>query len=330
MLYDNALLAHLYLEAAERLDAPRYTRVASDTLDSLLERMATPRGTFIASLSAVDGTGVEGGYYLWSDADLERLLAGPERRLARALWGMNGEPPFAAGHLPLGGTTPAAVAEELDLAPERARELAAAARERLLAAREDRSLPRDPKELAAWNGLVLSALARAVAAGHGRYGEPAAALARRLAEGFWDGRQVHRARHGDEALGAASLADYAYLARGLADWARAGGALSYRDTAAEVVQAAWARHHRDGAWHLGGPAVIPGIPGEAALPDGPLPSPSAVLIGLTLDLAGRLADTDLPARARRLAGADPAVVAERPFAYPGHLGLLLRDGPAGD
>ena len=52
MLYDNAQLATLYLEAGAALGERRYVAVAVDTLDFLLREMEGPSGGFSASLDA--------------------------------------------------------------------------------------------------------------------------------------------------------------------------------------------------------------------------------------------------------------------------------------
>ena len=50
--------------------------------------MRGTQGALIASFSAVDGENVEGGYYLWQPADLERLLGAEDALLVRSYWGM--------------------------------------------------------------------------------------------------------------------------------------------------------------------------------------------------------------------------------------------------
>jgi uncharacterized protein YyaL (SSP411 family) len=62
MLYTQALLGTLYLRASEVLNVPAYREVARDTLAFLLEGMKGEDGAYIASLSAADAEGVEGGY----------------------------------------------------------------------------------------------------------------------------------------------------------------------------------------------------------------------------------------------------------------------------
>jgi uncharacterized protein YyaL (SSP411 family) len=112
MLYDNALLADLYLRAAETLGDPALADVAYDTLDFMLAELERD-GAFDASLSSVDDKDVEGGYYLWDRETLERVLDADELRVAARAWRLEGTPPFEHGFLPIGGADRDAIAAEL-------------------------------------------------------------------------------------------------------------------------------------------------------------------------------------------------------------------------
>src|SRR5438046_10497684 len=68
MLYDNAQLAALYLDAAAAFHEPRYRAVALDTLDFMLREMTTEAGGFGASFDA-DAGGKEGSTYEWTPGE---------------------------------------------------------------------------------------------------------------------------------------------------------------------------------------------------------------------------------------------------------------------
>jgi uncharacterized protein YyaL (SSP411 family) len=321
MLYDQALLIPLQLRGADLFHEPRYRFAAREALDFLLSQMRRPDGAFIASLSAVDGTGEEGGYYLWRPEDLARLLAPEVQRLAASAWGLDAAPEHAAGSLPVMAREPAQAAADLGLDPETATGMLDEARTILLAERGRRSLPKDTKALAAWNGLTLSALvAGARAFPGGPYREAAQALRGYLVDSLWDGEELHRARSEQGWIGEATLEDYAYVASGLRDWADLAGSDTDRALAQRLVELAWARFHDDTGWRLSAVPLLPAVPAEPALSDGPLPSPAAVIIELSLQSGDRA----LTERARAAQVAAAAVVAARPFEFAGEAWLLVR------
>ena len=155
MLYDNALLAHAYLEGFRATGAERYARVARDTLDFMLAELLTDDGGFASSLDA-DSEGVEGRFYVWELDELVRVLAGAgigdeDARLVARFWGVTG-----------GGNWEGVNILHRGAAVDVQDELLERARVALLAARATRTRPaRDDKQLAAWNGLALRAFSHA-------------------------------------------------------------------------------------------------------------------------------------------------------------------------
>jgi len=320
MLYSQAQLAELYLRAAEPLQRPQYLAVARDTLDFVLRDMRGSGGAFIASLSAVDDKGIEGGHYLWTRAEFTAPLEASQQALALAHWGL-ADLSEQASRLPLLAAEAGALATLFDQPQSKIEAILAAARERLQQAAGRRSLPRDHKELLGWNGLLLSALSLAGQ----RFGEPYAEAARQLAAGlrrqFRDGDGWVRARAPDGSmLGTADIEDYAYLAQGLASLAALTGSVTDREAADEVLTAAWRLFWQDGRWRVSAQPVLPGMASVTALEDGALPSASAMLIQLSL--ASERAELREAAALANLA-AWPAVEAGGLFWYPGHLRNLL-------
>ncbi len=91
-----------------------------------------------------------------------------------------------------------------------------------------------------------------------------------------------------------------------------------------LIEEAWRRFHTTGGWKLGDEPLLPGIPNEPILVDGPLPSPSAVILDTSLVLADRLHDSDLRDKALRVLRQDYAELASSPFVYATHIGVLAR------
>ena len=189
MLYDNAQLAQLYLDA-HLISEGRVTRVPNqkesqelaelvllketefaavvrDILDYVLRDMTHPDGGFYSAEDA-DSEGHEGKFYCWTTDELSRLLTPEEFNVAVKYFGIT-----AAGNFvdhshpqPLTGQNVLSVVHPIRANdwPDSGNDLAllAAARQKMLAARAARVRPHlDDKILASWNGLMLGAFARA-------------------------------------------------------------------------------------------------------------------------------------------------------------------------
>jgi uncharacterized protein len=152
MLYDNALLAHAYLEAYRATGTDRYAGVARATLDFMLAELRTADGGFASALDA-DSEGVEGRFYAWPYDEFMTVLTDAglddaDRRLLAAYWGLTGPGTWEGTNVlhRAGPEADAALVEHGRVA--------------LLGARARRTRPaRDDKQVASWNGLALRALA---------------------------------------------------------------------------------------------------------------------------------------------------------------------------
>jgi uncharacterized protein YyaL (SSP411 family) len=282
MLYNQALLARVYLRAADVLDEPLFADVARDTLDFVLNNMAGTDGGFIASLSAVDQQGREGGAYLWDEAALSDTLGQGEDQLARAYWSLEEDVSPDQGLLPQRLRSPAEAARMAGLSEKAVEQLVPEIRRKMLDARARRPPPRDPKELTAWNGLLLWALADAVALSpDSRYVEVAREVAGFIRT-MWNGGGLLRARDGSRVIGEASLEDYAYVAAGLLRWSEIGGDAGSGRLAREIAATAWDSYFDASlGWRMDASGRLPAMPRDAAMQDGALPAPSAVLIGVS-------------------------------------------------
>jgi len=283
MLYDNAQLAVLYLQAATLFQSSRYRQTGLGTLDFMLREMWRSEGYFIASFSAVDEQGREGFYYLWDAATLKKLLNAEQLKAVKAAWFDEQDKPSEFGRLPRWQEDPAAIARRLDWSETRLEQVLASAREKLLMARASRTLLPDDKGLAAWNGLALSALAAGYAAtGGDRYGKQADKLAAYIADSLWDGKTLIRARDGNQVMAQGTLEDYALVAQGLWDWSRQQPARKdYQDLIGRLLTTAWERYFKNGRWVQSDTPLIPMLGGRVALDDSPLPSATATITRLS-------------------------------------------------
>ena len=157
MLYDNALLARLYVRAWQVTENPHYRRVATETLDYLVREMQHPDGGFWSSQDA-DSEGVEGKFFVWSWDELIALVGEPAATAFGATAEGNWEGTNVLWHpIPLAG-----IAAEFERTPEAFTAEVDAARAALFQARERRLHPgTDDKVVTAWNAMAIEAFAEA-------------------------------------------------------------------------------------------------------------------------------------------------------------------------
>ncbi len=234
MLYDQAQLVHAYLDAAQWTRDPFFAEVACTTADYVLRDLALPEGGFASAEDADSprpedpGESGEGAFYVWTEREINELL-GSDAPLLMFAFGM--EPGGNVAHDPqhefTGRNILYAARTSDEIAQFAAREKntvlrrLAEAKERVRIGRLNRPRPlRDDKVIAAWNGLMIGALARASAmTGVGSYRAAAERAARFVLTAMFDagsGQLQRRFRDG-EAKHEAHLEDYAFLAEGLLD-----------------------------------------------------------------------------------------------------------------
>jgi uncharacterized protein YyaL (SSP411 family) len=160
MLYDNALLAPVYLHAWQLTGETRYRRIAEETLDYVLREMTDPSGAFYSTQDA-DSEGEEGKFYVWSAQELRDLL-GDDAPLAIAYWGASDDGNFEGANILHAAQPLEVVAAPPGVSADEARARLEQARRTLYEARSRRVWPgKDDKALAAWNGWMLRAFAEA-------------------------------------------------------------------------------------------------------------------------------------------------------------------------
>jgi hypothetical protein len=220
MLYDQAQLAWIYLEAAQATGEPAHADAAKGIFAYVARALSAPEGGFYSAEDA-DSEGEEGRFYVWIPAGMEAVLDPAHAKLFMARYGVTPEGNFEHGTTNLyEARSLDEVAREHGLTVEAAATRLDGARRALFDARERRPRPhRDDKVLTAWNGLMISAFARgARVLGDAALGERATSAAEFVWTHLRDARgaRLRRWREG-EARGAAQLDDHACLALGMID-----------------------------------------------------------------------------------------------------------------
>ena len=325
MLYDNAQLAQIYARAAVLFRRRDYAYTAQRIIDFWLRDMSSTDGLLWSSMDA-DSEGHEGRYYTWTWQQLTEVLADEPQLFvfARHVLDISPHGNWEGTHvLQLG----AKGRERADLwLDPRWPEMM----NRLESVRRRRPAPAvDEKIITAWNGLMLSALSYAMRLENGgRFYDAGARLLSALNTRMLSSTGlVFRGTCGNDTLGPGFLDDYAYLARGLIDWAANNPqdseqtlalAMQITDKALELFGGA--------AGELFTSADLHGSPIKQmrADLDNAVPSASAVLISAMLDLdhiqhTSRYAD-----RARRALECILPITGNYPVGSATLLGALIR------
>ena len=218
MLYDNALLAEIYLDGYLRLGRADFRETCEDVLAYVQREMTAPNGAFYSSQDA-DSEGEEGRFFVWDRAEIADALGEENGDWVAEYYGVEPGGNFEHGKSVLWRPhTRDEFAQERSLDPDQLRADLIRIRKQLFDAREARVRPgRDEKVLVDWNGLMITAFARAgFHLERSDYVEAARRAASHLLEHHRteDGRLLRTAKNGEARL-VANLGDYAAFVRGL-------------------------------------------------------------------------------------------------------------------
>jgi uncharacterized protein YyaL (SSP411 family) len=268
MLYDNAQLAQLYLDALLVSGDARHADIVHDILDYVLRDMTHADGGFHSAEDA-DSEGYEGKFYCWTKDELSKLLTVGEFNVVIRCFGIteNGnfvdhshpQPllgqnvlsivnPFGRDGVPPSQTSLSEKIRDSDaLSLPNNETLLASAKRKMLRARSKRVRPHlDDKILASWNGLMLGALARAGAVlGEEKYHAAAEKNLAFIQEKLWDeksGTLFHRWRDGEHDR-VQLLEAYAFLLDGVIQLYEAALEPKYLDFAIALAEAMIAKFY---------------------------------------------------------------------------------------
>jgi len=237
MLYDQAQLAMLYTEAYQATKDPFYASVARDILDFALREMRNPEGAFYSALDADSPLEKgkpehgEGVFYVWTVQEIEHMLGKENASVFTFRYGVE-----AGGNVPSGqdiegglngknvlyeSHSLAETAKKFGKTEAEASQILKDARQKLFIQRSLRPRPpADTKIITSWNGLMISALAKASQT----LDEPKYLAAANRAKSFLQahvyqpdsGKLKRRYRAGSAGIDG-YLDDYTFLTQGLLD-----------------------------------------------------------------------------------------------------------------
>lgn len=253
MLYDQAQLACSYLDAYQITGDPFYAGVANGILQYVQRDMTSPEGGFYSAEDAdsypAPGASekLEGAFYVWADEEIDAALPPTDAYIFKKYYGVtsNGNSPEGSDpHGELAGKNTlivryanlADLAVELNVPLHEVEESLTRCRAILLELRNQRPRPHlDDKILTAWNGLMISAFAKAACV-LPEHRESYLASARNAADfvlrELCNGEhQLLRCYREGPSQTRGFCDDYAFFIQGLIDLYEATGAIGYLETA---------------------------------------------------------------------------------------------------
>lgn len=218
MLYDQALISRVYLQAFQVTGDQQYADMAHAIFTYVLRDLTDPAGGFYSAEDA-DSEGREGRFYLWDYEDVLSILGPQDGYLFAACFGLRPEGNFESRNILYDRKSPAEAAQIAGISPEAAQRSLSESCRKLLDVRNSRARPgRDEKIITAWNGLMISALAFGSAVLNEtvylRAAQRAACMI--LQNSNVDGR-LKRFFKDDKTQQPAFLEDYAFFSEGLLD-----------------------------------------------------------------------------------------------------------------
>jgi uncharacterized protein YyaL (SSP411 family) len=227
MLYDQAQLAIGYLEAWQGTGGNSYKESVDDILGYVGREMTSPDGGFYSAedadslLRQGSSEHVEGAFFVWTKSEIKEALTPEAAALFCSHYGVLANGNVDAISDPHGELTGKNVLMEQGAIAEGNRALLEQSKKVLLEVRAHRPRPhRDDKILCAWNGLMISAFARAGAAfGESKYTAAAVKAADFITGHLTDSAtgELRRSWREGKVLDAGFAEDYAFLIQGYLD-----------------------------------------------------------------------------------------------------------------
>ena len=297
MLYDNAQLAGLYVEAGLALGRPDFVATGRAVLDDIVATWQQADGGIVVGFDADDPEG-EGAFYSWTPDELNAALGPADARVVATAFGVT-----AAGDRAIEGRSvlhrrpDQDTASELGIDVAEVRSTITRSLTKMGEVRTKRPPPAtDDKKLVSWNGLAIMALADAGRwLDEPRYVQAAEKAGRFILDTCWSDGTMSRGDRAGTRIGDGFLDDYALAGLGMVRLHAATGDPAWLFGAREIAAVVRERFY-DPTTHafLRTAEGDPGIPVRMAdLDDGVLPSGGSAAILLALELGAIAGDREL-------------------------------------
>ena len=250
MLYDNALLTMDYLEGYQATGDKDFLRITKEILRYVKRDMTSSEGAFYSATDADSltprGHREEGYFFTWTPKELDQALSEEASKVVKAYYAVTDAGNFEGRNILHTPKDVATVAKSLKISEEKLQKIVVDAKEILYQVRDPRPHPiRDEKILTAWNGLMISAHARAgLVLGESIYIERAVIAAEFIKKNLYEGGRLFRSYKDGMRKHNAYLDDYAFYIAALLDLYEATHDIEWFNFAIELDNTL-AKHYED-------------------------------------------------------------------------------------
>ena len=166
MLYDNALLTIDYLEAYQITKNPVYKEIVNETLRYISRDMTSPEGGFYSATDAdsitEDGSSDEGHYFTWDSKEFSEVLGNDLNDIMKKYYSVTVQGNFEGRNILNTPVNKNTYVKTINISIPQFEKNIIQSKNLLFLHREKRNKPlRDEKIITAWNGLMISAYAKA-------------------------------------------------------------------------------------------------------------------------------------------------------------------------
>lgn len=326
MLYDQALLTLAYVETYQVTKEEIFRRTAGEILEYVMRDMTSPEGGFYSAEDA-DSEGEEGKFYLWDEDELHEIL-GDDFLLVKKIFNTHKEGNFvdsvqgaAAGknilHLEKSFEE---LSRETGIEKKELRIKIESIRKKLFDARKKRIHPyKDDKILTDWNGLMISAFAKAAQVfDEKKYTERAEKAAEFVEKNLMtkEGKLLHRFRKGEAGI-PAHIDDYAFFIAALLDLYETTFDIKYLKSAIRM-QKTLLEHFwddKDGGFYFTGDEGEKLLIRQKEIYDGAVPSGNSISLLNLLRLGRFTGDSDFEKKADYLVKTFSDIVSKSASAF---------------
>lgn len=286
MLYDNAILIMTYLEGFQVTGDETFKQTAKEILRYVNRDMTSPAGAFYSATDAdsltPDGHREEGYFFTWTPEELERVLGKDRAEIVKAYYAVGPIGNFEGRNILHTPKKAATVANSFNMQVAKLRTIIEESRILLYQHRNYRQRPlRDEKVLTAWNGLMISAHARAgLILGDSTYIDRAVKAANFILEHLYIQNRLYRIYKDHQTKQIAFLDDYAFMIAALIDLYEASHNINWLEKAIEL-DTILEKHYEDkenGGFYMTGRSHEALIVREKPAYDGPEPSGNSLAV----------------------------------------------------